>query len=108
MATIRIRTRPATSINFPAFDMVWNPDTGELTGAGSATVKAAVAEARQTGVVEYTPLGVRSTADPLRDRLAMGIVLAALGYKLPPELADAWPEPEPGPEPEGMHPRPVN
>jgi hypothetical protein len=67
----------------PGGTLTWDPETGELSGYYAAEIRR---EAERLEAVSYTPLGLFSDKDPLKDREAMAILLLSMGFRLPTEL----------------------
>ena len=84
----------------------WNPATGEVAGAKAASIQAAAEEARAEGMVSDTPSGLYTESDPLTTWEGMAVLIASLGFRVPPALADHLPEVD-QPETEDPTIRPV-
>lgn len=84
--TLELYLEPYRKDLEPGGVLIWNEGTGEVSGYRAELIRKAAAHARKAGYVSYTPLGLHSEADPLRDRKAMSILLAELCYKNPEPL----------------------
>lgn len=80
----------------------WDPDTGQLRGRDAAHVREQAELAKKAGYMlghpHPTPYKIGA---PLRRASELAVILGNL-YRLPPDLADAYPQPPEGNDlPEG-------
>ena len=75
--------------------ITWNKEAGTVTGDRADAVLRTAEHARKEGSIGFTPLGLYSEADPLKDDEAFAILLLYMNYKPPKILRDAITYPPP-------------
>jgi len=93
---LKARLRQASGV---AGTFEWDSETGELGGTMARQVAIACAEALAAGATGYGPQCCVDypVTDPLHTPVEMAVIVATLGWSLPPELEAVQPEP-PGDE----------
>jgi hypothetical protein len=76
-------------------DLEWDTDTGRIAGSLAPEVSAGLAEAKAAAAVGWGPCGCLEypITDPLHKPDEMAVILDAMGFVLPAELAAAYPIP---------------
>lgn len=92
----KLRLDPVIPERMPSGTLTWDDEKGEVTGYFADKILEAVDSLEKNQVITYTPLGLRSENDPLKDPEAMSILLLLLGMIPPENLTDLYdPPPEP-------------
>jgi hypothetical protein len=84
-----LRLEKARRDKGPSGVLAWDEDTGEVSGYMADRVRSLAEKTKETGV-SFTPLGLYSDKNPLKDKKAMAILLMAMGYIVPEQLRDSY------------------
>lgn len=90
---MKLNLRRIGGANGASHELEWDPVSGKISGKYAKTINAYARDAKENhGGVIVTKGGLHTDKDPLRNLDAMCVLLIALGFEIPQELAGYVPE----------------